>query len=377
MPKILSVIWSLDLGGAEQVVLNIVRGIDRSRFEPVVCCLNGRGRYAPAAESAGIRVHALDKTAGVDLNLVGRLRRLMRQERVALVHTHLFTANLWGRVAAALEGLPTVITEHNVDTWKGRRHLLADRVLARWTNRTVCVSGKVEEFYLERIAGLRGRSQVIHNGIDTTRFSPGPGADTRRGWGVLEGDLVVGTVGRLVPQKRHDLFLRVVADLRSSGVPVTGVVVGDGPLRSDIEAQIDALGLRGAVRLAGFTDAMPAVYRALDLFVLPSDREGLPMTILESMASGVPVLATAVGGVAECLRDGHEGRLVPLADSDALVRVARELLTDVGQRSRLAAAGCRRVREEFSIERMVRQHEVLYEAILRQPLGGTSGASAV
>jgi glycosyltransferase involved in cell wall biosynthesis len=376
--KVLYLIWSLDQGGAEQVVLNLALGLDREKFEPVICCLNEKGRYAFRAEEAGVRVEALGKKGRIDFRFLAGLTGLIRREKIDLVHTHLFSSNFWGRIVARVTGVPVVSTEHNVDHWKKPYHFWLDRAVAGISFKVVCVSRKVEAFYLEKVPALRGKTAVIYNGIDTEFFKPrgerGTGNETRDAGhgardkaqerlGAPRGRFLAGNVGRLVTHKRQQNFIEAVARLKNAGLDIGGILAGDGPHRAELEKQARASGLEQEIIFTGFSNDTRPLYAAMDAFVLCSDREGFPMTVLEAMAAGVPVVAADVGGVSECVEDEKTGLLIPAGDPGAIARALARLAEKPELRMRLAENALERVRSEFTVRKMAAEHEVLYTEI--------------
>jgi len=358
--RVAQVIWSLGLGGAEQVVIRLAGGLDRRRFEPVVLCLDEPGPFAPQAEAAGVEVVGLGKRGPADIRAVLRLARLLRSRGIGVVHTHLWGANLWGRLAAVAARVPVVVTtEHNLDTWKKPYHLALDRALARAATHLVAVSEEVRQFYETRGVG-RGRWRVVYNGVGVPPALSRQRGEAFRALGFGEGERVIGLVGRLVPAKAPEVFLRALA-LAAARVPaLRGLVVGDGPLRPEAEAEARRLGLGERVVFAGLRGDVPAILPGLDALVFSSLREGLSMAMLEAMAAGVPVVATAVGGTPELITHGVTGLLVPPGRPEDLADAVVGLLQDGPAAEALRAAARRRVEERFSLARMVEAHEALY-----------------
>lgn len=360
MIRVAHVIWSLGLGGAEQVVIRLAAGLDRRRFEPLVCCLDRPGPFAPQAEAAGVEVVSLDKRGPLDARAAWRLARLLQSRGVDVVHTHLWGASFWGRLAAVGARVSVIVTtEHNVDTWKKAHHLALDRALAPATTHLVAVSQQVREFYEARGVG-RGRWRVVYNGVDTS-------AALRRGRGAAfvelglgQDDPVVGLVGRLVPAKAPEVFLRALA-LGAARVPgLRGLVVGDGPLRSELEAEARRLGLEGRIVFAGVRQDVPELLPGLDAVLFSSVREGLSMAMLEAMAAGVPVIATDVGGTPELIAHGVTGLLVPPGRPESLADALVALLEDAAGAAAIRQAARRCVEDRFSLDRMTAAYEALY-----------------
>lgn len=361
---LLYVIWGLEVGGAEKVVELLATHCDRRSYRPLVACLHRLGPLADRLRRQGIPVFCLGKRRGLDLRVLPKLIHLMRRERVEIVHTHLWTANLWGRLAAWLAGVPVIIaTEHNVDTWKRPIHFLCDRLLSRVSATIVCVSESVQAFYQRHLPSVNGKLVTIYNGIEPARDrspspSPRPLAPAEGEWAGRFPLLAV--IGRLVPAKGHQDCVDAVAMLRDRYPSLVTLFVGDGPLRRPLQEQIDRAGLRDAIRLTGVRSDIPALLNHIHLLLLPSTREGLPMVALEAMAAGVPVIATAVGGTPEAVVDGETGVLVPPHDPVALAGAIDRVLQDPARYACLSAQARRWVEERFTVARMVAHTEALY-----------------
>lgn len=358
--RVLYVIWSLGLGGAEQVVIRLAAGLDRTRFTPIICCLNEPGPFASRAHDAGIEVVALHKRGPLDLRIIPRLARLMREQHVGVVHTHLWGANFWGRLAARRAGVPVVIaTEHNVDTWKGPFHFALDRFLAPRTTALVAVSAQVRDFYESHGVG-RGRWRVIYNGIETSPAPSRTRGSAYRSLGVVNGQPVVGLVGRLAAAKAPSVFVQAIDRARRQLPAIKALIIGEGPLCAEVEAEVRRLGLEPHVVFTGLRHDVPELLAGMDALVFSSEREGLSMAMLEAMASGVPVVATRVGGTPELIESGVSGVLVPPGNAEALAQELVRVLTNPAQAEAIRRAARGRVEQEFSMSRMLAAHEALY-----------------
>lgn len=356
--RVAFVIWSLGLGGAEQVILRLAASLDRRRFLPLICCLDEPGPFAAEASRSGVEVVALHKRGRFDVRVLRPLVHLLRGRRIDVVHTHLWSANLWGRLGAVLAGRPAIVaTEHNADTWKRPYHFVLDRWLARRSTRLVGVARHVAEFYEARGVG-RGLWQVIHNGVETE-----PGAsrqEARAALGVSPTIPLVGFVGRFAPAKGPEDFVQAVAIAARTVPSLEAVMIGDGPLRARVEAARAQSGLGERLRLVGLRSDVRALLPAFDALLVCSEREGLSLAVLEAMAAGVPVVATEVGGTTELVEADRTGLLVPVGRPDAMAARLLGLLGEPALGERLRREAHARVRERFSLRNMVEAHEALY-----------------
>lgn len=364
--KVLQVIPTLDRSGAEKQMVLLAAGLPRERFEVEVAALTRLGPLEAELRAAGVPITAIGKRWKADPLALARLVGLMRARRFDVVHTWIFAANTYGRIAARLARVPVVITaEMAVDLWKGRGQLAVDRRLARWTDRVVGNSHAVVEFY--RKAGIPDdRLAMIHSGIADDEPPPDVDpAEVRAGLGLPRDAPLVLFAGRLAPQKgvgdlvaALDLLQHVMPGLRT-------LIVGDGPLRSQLEETAHAFRLDEAVRFLGHRDDVPRLLAAADLLVLPSLYEGLPNVVLEAMRFAKPVVATAAPGTTEVVEHDRTGLLVPCGDHPALAQAIRTLLQDPERARRLGAAGRARVEAEFRAVEMIDQFAALYEELAR------------
>ena len=359
--KILHLLVSLPVGGAEDLVAAIVRGLNPERFAAEVACIGFPGPVGDELQAAGYPVSCL----GLDLQrasfwrLVAEVRRLLKELRPDLLHTHLYHPNLYGRLAALGLGIPVVAAVHNSYA-RAKFHRRLWNYLLSWTTARVVVgSAQVWEDVRHYDGVTPARLLLLPYGICLEDLETSLSRQEARQTLGVSG-FVLGAVGRLEEQKGHLNLLEALAQVRQELPEATLLLVGDGRLRPDLERRARELGLAERVRFLGTRRDLPLIYQALDLFVQPSWWEGLPLALLKAMGAGLPVLATRVSGVREVINDGGNGRLVEPGDAAALARVLLELYRQPERRARLGAAARLTIQEGYSLEAMVAQLEQLY-----------------
>jgi glycosyltransferase involved in cell wall biosynthesis len=367
--QVVHVAGSAEWGGGERYLELFVRHVDRERFTLAVIA-PAAGPLCARLEALGVEVHIVDLGALISLRAIARLTARLRRLAPAIVQSHGARSNFYTRIAARLAGVPAVVsTVHNalgdypVSPPRFALYRAMDRLTLPLTAYVVCVAAALARDY-------PGRAVVIHNGIDLDDFDPGAvagtAAEVRRGLG-LGGGPVVGFVGRLTPQKDPLTFVRVLAALRQARPEIQGLVVGDGPLRPEVEQAARAHGLGSSCRFLGERDDIAALLVAMDVFVLTSVSEGFPFVVLEAMAMERPVVATGVNGVPEIVEDGVTGRLVPRGDAATLARAALEILDAPEAGRGMGRAGRQRVVARFTAQRMVAEAQALYVRLLPGP----------
>ncbi|MBA3884185.1 MAG: glycosyltransferase [Acidobacteria bacterium] len=365
------VMYALQPGGMEFGVIKLVNGLVGTTVRSSICSTTPAHEPPRSLVAGEVPVFELRRRAGNDAQLVWRLMRLFRRERPHVVHTHAWGTLLEGVVAARLAGVPVVVHgEHG--TLQLRRH---QRVLQRigWSlaDQLLSVSSRLAERMAAEMRFPANRIRTLRNGVDLSRFGATHPREARRALQLPEDGRIVGTVGRLVPVKDQATLIEAVARLRGKGLQVTLVIAGEGPLRGHLQSKAQALGLAADVRLLGHRPDVECVLAALDVFVLPSVSEGLSNTILEAMASGVPVIATRVGGADELVAEGLTGLLVPAGSVEDLASVLSLLLRDDARRRSMGSAARLRAESEFSLPAMLLRYHAMYVDLMARRSGGT------
>lgn len=378
--RLLRIITRLNVGGPSYQAIYLTERLRSPEWESRLLVGNVgtyEGSMEPLARERSVpftRVPGLGREISLrsDLATVAHLYREIRRFRPHVVHTHLAKAGMTGRLAARLARVPVVIHTYHGHVFHGyfsprksRAIVGIERVLARLTDRLIVLGKAQEEEILGYGVGRPEQMARIPLGLELDPFLK---ADACRGrlraeLGVAKDTPLVGIVARLVPVKAHALFLEAAAKIAAVLPETEFLVVGDGELRTELENQAKSLELR-KVRFLGFRSDLPTVYADLDAVVLCSLNEGLPVTLIEALAAGRPVVATDVGAVRDLVVERETGRVVPPGNAGALAQAVVEQLTDRAGAGRMAMAGRDHVRPRFSVERLVEDLRELYRTEL-------------
>ncbi|HEV3320354.1 MAG TPA: glycosyltransferase [Solirubrobacteraceae bacterium] len=368
-------------GGAERLAYEFVKRLDPERFKRYLCVTHARPPEHRAAndrelaqlEESGVEVLRLERESPASNMAWAKLYRLLAEESIDIVHAHMPRAGIPGTIIGRLARVPVIVNHEHTWSYQGKplRRFLDRNVIARGGDVLLAVSewDRRRIIEVERIPPECVR--IFSNGI-----APMPaGAPTPRAQlGVTSDVGLVGALGRLEPQKRHDDLIRAIALLKRAGTPVQCVIAGQGPDRPKLQALIGELGLDEDVRLLGYRDDIAGIIRALDVAALSSAFEGSPLAVMEYMACAAPIVATAVGGVPELIEDGVHGLLVAPGDPPALASAIGRLLEDRALAARLGGAACERQRAEFDLDVVVRRLEQLYLELYEQTRARHSGS---
>jgi len=365
--RVLHIVPDMGVGGLPRVVETLCRTTDPARFEVGVLTLNFAGELAEALAAAGYATHDLPRPGkGPDYGASRRVAALLRRERVDVVHTHNTQALMHGGLGALFAGVRTLIhTDHARPFPDALKYMVIERVLSTLAYKVVGVSEHTTDA-LHRYEWIpRAKLCTIPNGIepglfDGSRSREEVRAATRASLGIAADAEVLLIGARLEEQKGITYLLQAMPTILAARPNARLVIAGTGTLRSALEAEAQALGVSGQVQFLGVRLDMPALLVSADLFMLPSNWEGLPMIVLEALAAQCPIIATAVGGVPSAVRAGESGVLVPPRDPAALARAVIALLQDPRERARLATGGRAVFDAHFSAAAMARQYEALY-----------------
>lgn len=358
------VIPSLGIGGTESQLIQLMRNLTKDH-EMMVVCTRGVGDLAGDARRLGA-VRVLGLRGGWDPRLRGRIVQFLRNYRPDIVHTFMFGFDYQVNAAARKVGIPVVISSRRqLATWKKPRHLRLQRKANALVDCIVANSRAVAEFACEQEGGDPGLYRVIPNGIDVSGLASHRDLNqVRLQYQIPFHTQVIGIVANFSPVKDHDLFIEIASKLAQRRADIHFILVGNGPLRERTEHRIRELKLADRITTLSTVSEMPDLYRLMSVSLLCSKVEGFPNAVMESMAAGVPVVASAVGGIPELIDDGVSGKLVGSRDPEDYAQAVDWILANPEESRRMAAAAMEHVRTKLSVERMGDAYRRLYAELL-------------
>jgi len=367
MRTVLHLIETVGIGGAERVVLDLVRRMDRRRWRNIVV-VPCDGWLLDRLVEEDIEVIVLEERSSFDIGFLTRVIRLARMRSADLIHSHLFGSAVRAGIVARFLGIPALGTIHGqVDVGAQERfRSLKLGIVRNGLRGVVFVSEPLRQSCLKTMRLDRRLTNVINNGVDGQLFAPGQNTALRTHWRISPQDFVVGIVARLQPVKGIGTFLAAAAILKAASPNYRFVIVGNGEeqhTRDLIELR-DSLGLTEEVVFAGFRADVNDVMRAFDVYALTSISEGFSLSTIEAMASGVPVVATRCGGPEEILSDGQTGLLVENGSAPAVAKAVERLRLDPGERNRLIEGAREIVLKRYTVDAQVNAYQQLYERLL-------------
>ncbi|MBK8961147.1 MAG: TIGR03088 family PEP-CTERM/XrtA system glycosyltransferase [Proteobacteria bacterium] len=358
------VLFHFGIGGLENGVVNLINGFPAGRYRHVIVCLNDYDRqFARRLRDGNVEFHALHKRPGHDFGTWRRAWQLLREIRPQVLHTRNFVSLEFQLLGLLCGVRGRVHGEHGWDMQDlggvNRKHRLARRLFGACVQRFIALSRDLERYLVDDVGIAPDKVMQIYNGVDVERFHP----VTRD----QQAPLVIGTVGRMKAVKNQTFLCRAFIDLLSRRADLVGKLrlrmVGDGPLRAECDALLAAAGLRACADLIGESDQVADEMRAMDIFVLPSLAEGISNTILEAMATSLPVIATAVGGNPELIVAGQTGALVACDDIATLSATLERYVDQPALRRAHGEQGRAVVTARFSLARMVATYDDIYREL--------------
>ncbi len=368
LTNLLFVVDNFAKGGAAVVVHNLIQHLDRSLFNPMLCCLDETGALGEELKASGVKVFCLNRQPGTDWGIIKKLRRIIKTERVDLIHAHQYTAFFYGGLAAISSRFKKLIfTEHgrHYPDQRNTKRVIVNQLMLPFTARIIAVSPAVKQSLITYEVMPGRRIEVIFNGIDCCKFKTNNHEiNKKKSLGLAPGDLVCGMIARLGTEKDQATLIKALPKVILKYPQARLLLIGDGPKKTELENLVRQLGLADKVIFTGSRRDIPELLAVLDIAVLATFYEGTSITLLEAMAAGKPVIASRVGGNPAVVEDGVTGFLVPVSDPEALADRLLQLFADEHLRKQMGNAGCRQVEEQFSLEQMVTNYEKLYRQVL-------------
>ncbi len=368
--RLLYVIYAKTFGGAEQLVLELAKFIPKDKFEVAVCCLK-KGRLYQELQYLNIRTYLVTLRKIIDFKAIRGLRELYNDFNPHIIHSHLPRADLYSRLALKKKKYNQIImitTIHNLE--KVRENFLYNLIdihLSKRNELFIAVSQAVKNHFLSYVPSARDKTIVILNGVNIERFQ---NVNKEKGYEILNlspNNFIIGTIGRLSPQKDHiNLIKSAKMVISNSNKPIHFVIVGDGVLMSSLKKEINDLNLNDRIHLIGHRKEIPEILACFDIFVLSSRWEGLPITLLEAMASAKPVVATSVGGVPELVENGKTGILVPPLNPEQLAMALLKLIEDDTMRTQFGKFALDVVKRKYDIKDYISKHLNYYEKLYNE-----------
>ena len=361
--RILHITFNMGIGGTEQVIRQLVLKSPRERFENHIVCIDSKiGEIGQQVSAAGAIIHPLQRQSGLDLNLIRSIGRIIKQNKIDVVHCHQYTPWFYGLLGALGTGVRVVFTEHgrfHPDRYRYKAALV-NPLLALLTDNVVAISSATREALARYAFVPKSKIQVIYNGIQPLSVSSDEALAVRQELGILHGAFVVGTVARLDPIKNQKMMLRAFRVFRQQCEDAWLLIVGDGPDRGALEEYAEELGIKDRTCFTGFIREPACYLAAMDVFLLSSHSEGTSMTLLESMSLGLPAVATRVGGNQEIIEDGVTGFLTAPDNTEEFADAITALYKDKDRSHLFGNAALKRFNERFHVETMLDSYVALY-----------------
>ena len=361
--NILHLIQGLEIGGLEIMVVSLLERIDRSQYRPSICCYDSLGSLSQGLTEKDIGVHLLRRRPGIDFLYPFKLARHLKKSKIKILHLHNPTALFYGTLAGKIARTPCIIyTEHGRDFSSSIKVKITNGLLCKIVDRVVVVAEHGKRYLVEHEGVNEKKIIKIYNGIDSQRFGKNYDCKLiRRELGISDVQSVIGIVARLDPIKNHACLIRAMKIVAAKLSEAVLLIIGDGPLRSELESLTVNLGLQDHIKFLGARNNIAELLSVMDVFVLSSLSEGLSLTLIEACAAAKPIVATDVGGNAEIVIHRSNGLLVPSDQPETLANAIAEILNDKGKSKRMGEMGRKKFQEEFTLNAMVKKYEDLYE----------------
>lgn len=374
--NILYIIDNIEFGGGERVFSQIIGGLNTDKFNTFVASQPG-GTFEEKLREVGVKIEPLDMTSRYNLGNVSRIKKIIKTKNIQIVHSQGGRADFFARIAAKIADVPIIISSiamlvegYDVGILRKSLYVFMDRWTEKWVDKFIILTEALRRTLIERHKIPQAKIIKIHNGIEIEEYNPdleelrNKKLEIRKELGLKTDAPVIGAIGRLVWQKGFEYLIRAVPEVLRKNSDARFLIVGDGPLKNSLVAESERLNVADRIVFAGFRSDVKEILASIDVLVMPSLLEGLPMVLLEAMAMAKPIVATLIDGITEVLEDGKTGLLAPAKNSHALADVMTDILKDEKKACLLGKNARKMAEEKFSVERMVRKTESVYEKLL-------------
>jgi len=355
--KIIYIIPTLDIGGAERLVIDVIKNLDQEKFTVKIICMKKSGAWDVELKDHGIPLILLGQKRGISFISLIKLIKILKQEHPDIVHTHLFGADFYGSVAARLIGIKYLVsTEHNLNYSENAVKKIIKIFISKLFNNIITVSEAVKKYMIKSYYVKEKKILVIYNGVDINKFFQ----PLNKKDGVRENkNIIIGSIGRLTKQKGFEYLIEAINKL-SVSQDIECLIVGEGELKTLFQEKVKKIGLENKIKFLGLQKDIKFFLNKIDIFILPSLWEGFGIVLLEAGLAGVPVIASKIDGITEIIEDNKDGLLVKPADSNELAQKIEYLIKQKELKNKLAINLQTKIKNNFSIQKTVVQYEQYY-----------------
>jgi sugar transferase (PEP-CTERM/EpsH1 system associated) len=363
--RVLHLIQGLEVGGLENIVVSLLKGLCRERYQPSICCYDSLGSLTQSLDGT-INIHYLKRKAGIDYMYPFKLASILKRENAQILHLHNSTAFFYGVIAGKIARVPAIVyTEHARDVFPNLKVRITDKILSFFTDRVTVVADYLKNNLIKYEWFNPSKIMTIYNGIDDSKFGiKSDSAEIKRELGIFRFNRIIGIVARLDPIKNHKNLIAAMQNVIKEFPDTVLLTIGDGPFKDELKSFVMECKLEKHIMFLGTRDDIPRLLSIIDVFVICSSSEGLPLTLLEAMAAGKPIVATYVGGIPEIIEHDIDGLLIPPHNTEALSDAIMKLLRNTEKARLLGIMAKRKFEKNFSLSLMVKKYEEVYESLM-------------
>lgn len=360
--RVLQLVDDLKVGGLEQIIYDIATKLDQNKYRVSVWCFGRGGEIADRLKENRVDVKFINIDSYYNILNILKLAILVKKYEPDIIHSHTYFSNTIGRIAGIISRVPVMISHvHNVYSNYSKRNLLIERLLSNYTDKVICCSEAVRNFVLKYEKINMHKTVIIYNGVNHREIQRSQDISYLREFlGIYKNVITIICVASLTEKKGHEYLLKAILEIEKEFQKLKFIIVGDGPLKKRLKNLAEELNIQDLVIFTGIRNDIPNLLKIADIFVLPSLTEGLPLAAIEAMSVGLPVVATAVGGVPEIIKDGITGYLVPPKNPKALGNTILNLIKDKKNMEKVGLNGKKVIIENFTTEKMINKLEKLY-----------------